>query len=174
MEPSDPPQDAGPFPSSGRLAAVDYGSVRIGIALCDPERILISPFAVWQRSTEEKNAKYFASLAREERIAGFIVGLPIHCDGGESDKSIEARRFARWLQKLTKIPTRLFDERFSTALAKRRLQGLSLTKKQLKGRIDAIAAQVLLEAFLEVQQYTGQIPGEAPESLPAGGEPLEG
>ncbi len=162
-----------PFPTCGRIAAIDFGSVRTGVAICDPDRILVSPLAVHQQSTPAKNEQFFLQLAREERVAGFIVGLPIHCDGGESQKSIEARAFARWLRRLTGVPTRLFDERFSTSQAKRRLQAAPLTRKKLKSRIDAVAAQVLLEAFLEIQQYTGEIPGEDVDAPAIGGDALD-
>jgi putative Holliday junction resolvase len=162
------------FPRQGRLAAVDYGSVRIGVAICDPDRILISPHAVYTRGTAAAEADFFRDLARQDRVAGFVVGLPIHCDGGESQKSVEARQFARWLQRLTGVPTRLFDERFSTAQAKRKLRDREkMSRRRQKQRIDAVAAQVLLEAFLEVQEYTGQIPGEPVEAPAAGGRSLD-
>lgn len=168
-EGSEPP----PFPSDGRLAAVDYGTVRIGVAICDPERILVSPYAVHRRGREAADADFFRRLAIDERVAGFIVGLPIHCDGGESPKSREARQFARWLHELTGCPTRLFDERFTTAQARRRLRPGKMSHKHRKERIDAIAAQVLLEAFLEVAEYTGQLPGQAADAPPEGDESLD-
>ena len=161
------------FPRTGRLVAVDYGTVRIGLAICDPDRILVSPLEVFSRGKPEAESQFFSRLVKEERVAGFVVGLPIHCDGGESQKSTEARAFAAWLSELTEVPTRLFDERFSTAQAKRRLRDRKLTHKERKARIDAIAAQVLLEAFLEVQQYTGTLPGEALDETPGSGKGLE-
>lgn len=162
------------FPREGRLVAVDYGSVRIGVAICDPGRILVSPHEVFTRSTRQAEADFFTQLAKQDRVAGFVVGLPIHCDGGESQKSGEARAFARWLHELTGVPCRLFDERFSTAQAKRRLRNREkMTLKQQKKRIDAVAAQVLLEAFLEVQEYTGKIPGESLDEPAVGGDALD-
>ena len=162
-----------PFPTVGRLAAIDFGTVRIGIALCDPDRILVSPWEVHTRGKAEGEAKYFQRLAKEERVAGFIVGLPIHCDGGESQKSGEAREFARWLHELTGVPVRMFDERFSTAQARRRLRSGHWTHKDRKARIDAIAAQILLEAFLEVSQYTGKVPGQVIDAQDAENDPLD-
>lgn len=162
-----------PFPEEGRLAAIDYGTVRIGVAICDPGRILISPFAVHRRGRSAADADFFRRLAVDERVAGFVVGLPIHCDGGESPKSLEARQFARWLHDLTGRPTRLFDERFTTAQARRRLRPGKMTHKDRKARIDAVAAQVLLEAFLEVAQYTGQLPGQCIDAPAEGEQPLD-
>lgn len=146
------------FPTAGRLAGVDYGTVRIGIAVCDPGRILVSPLETRTRTDPEGDAHFFRQLARSERIAGWIVGLPIHCDGGESQKSEESRRFAAWLQQMTQLPARLFDERFTTADASRRLRAMGLNAKQAKakkskGRLDAVAAQILLESFLEALRY---------------------
>lgn len=161
------------FPCTGRLIAVDYGTVRIGLAICDPDRILVSPLDVFSRGKPPAEKEYFARLAKEERVAGFVVGLPIHCDGGESQKSSEARSFANWLHELTGLPTRLFDERFSTAQAKRRLRDRRLTHKSRKARIDAVAAQVLLEAFLEIQAYTNVLPGEPIDASPGGGKGLD-
>ena len=162
-----------PFPESGRLAAVDYGTVRIGIAVCDPDRILASPVEVYQVRDEACDARYFKTLAAQERLAGFVVGLLIHCDGGESQKSKECREFARWLSDQTQLPVRLFDERFSTAAAKERLAAGRLSRQKKKKQLDAVAALVLLESFLEVSRYHGKLAGQSIHQEPGGGETLE-
>ena len=161
------------FPESGRIAAVDFGTVRIGIAVCDPDRILASPVEVYQVRGLEKDADYFRSLARQERLVGFVVGLPIHCDGGESQKSREAREFAKWLHEETGVAVRLFDERFSTAAAKERLAGGKLSRAKKKKQLDAVAALVLLESFLEACRYHGTTVGQPIDRQADGGESLE-
>ena len=161
------------FPESGRIAAVDFGTVRIGIAVCDPDRILASPVEVYQVRGLEKDADYFRSLARQERLVGFVVGLPIHCDGGESQKSREAREFAKWLHEETGVAVRLFDERFSTAAAKERLAGGKLSRAKKKKQLDAVAALVLLESFLEACRYHGTTVGQPIDQQAEGGESLE-
>ncbi|MGB7344728.1 MAG: Holliday junction resolvase RuvX, partial [Pirellulaceae bacterium] len=108
-----------------------------------------------------------------ERISAFIVGLPIHCDGGESQKSRECREFARWLATETNAPVRLFDERFTTNAAKQRMAGAGLTRKGKKKRVDAIAALVLLESFLESCRYHDELVGHSIYEKPAGGESLD-
>jgi len=155
------------------LAAVDFGTVRIGIAVCDPDRILASPVEVYVVRDERRNAEYFRDLARSERLVGFVVGLPIHCDGGESQKSLESRAFARWLSATTELPVRLFDERFSTAAAKERLASGGLTRKKKKGKLDAVAALVLLESFLEASRYHGCEVGQPAGDSAGGGEALD-
>ncbi len=160
------------FPTSGRLAAVDFGSVRIGIAVCDPDRILASPLEVHPAADWPNDGDYFRSLIDAERIVGIVVGLPIHCDGGESQKSGECRKFARWLADETELPVRLFDERFTTSDAMNRMAGIGYTNKKKKKRVDAIAAQVILESFLEACRYHDDVAGEPVESTLTGGPSL--
>lgn len=164
------PDDA--FPASGRLAAFDYGTVRIGIAVCDPDRILASPLEVHPAANWRDDGDYFRSLINSERIVGLVVGLPIHCDGGESEKSKEAREFAKWLAAETLLPVRMFDERFTTADANRRIGG-NFTSAKKKQRVDAIAAFVLLESFIEACRYRQAVAGEALDADPNGGESLD-
>jgi putative Holliday junction resolvase len=162
------------FPLSGRIAGIDFGSVRIGISICDPDWILASPLEVHPAADWKDDGDYFRELVDRERIVGFAVGLPIHCDGGESQKSIEAREFARWLAEETKLPVRLFDERFTTVDAKNRMMAGRYTRGKEKQRIDAVAALVLLESFLEACRYRGSAAGEAVEIESTGGDSLDG
>lgn len=137
------------FPPRGRLAGIDYGTKRIGVAVCDPDRILASPFENYDRRTPALDADFFRKLVKEERIVGLVVGLPVHVSGQESQKSFEARQFAEWLKKETGLPVRLFDERYTSAQAEQHLLAAELTKKRRKARLDMLAAQILLAAYLE-------------------------
>jgi putative Holliday junction resolvase len=132
-----------------RIAGIDFGTVRIGIALADTEVGIAGPFENYTRRTPALDAEYFAALARDERIGRFIVGLPVHLHGGESQKSAEARAFGDWLGKLTGVPVEYFDERFTSAEAERILGMAELTKKQRQARRDQLAAQIMLTAYLE-------------------------
>lgn len=135
--------------SSGRLAGIDFGTVRIGIAVTDARRTLASPCENYTRRGPEADAQYFRSFATEERIVGFVVGLPVHLDGRESQKSQEAKRFGEWLAATTGLPVVYFDERFTTAEADQFLGAAKLTKKQRQARRDKLAAQIMLAAYLE-------------------------
>lgn len=163
------------FPSAGRLIGVDYGTVRIGISVCDPLRILVSPLEIRNVSNQDADGRYFCELAKRELAEGFVVGLPIHCDGGESEKSRQARAFALWLHEATGLPVRLFDERFTTSAAQQRVGGGQSRKKKLSRarQIDAIAAQILLESFLEAARYFGEVPGQLPSDPATGDQPLD-
>jgi len=144
-----------------RIAGIDYGTVRIGVALADLEVGIASPYENYTRRTKSLDSEYFARLAREERIDKFVVGLPVHLHGGESQKSAEARAFGAWLGEVTGVPVEFFDERFTTSEADELLGAAKLTKKQRQARRDQLAAQIMLTAYLE----SGGRGQQAPESI---------
>jgi putative holliday junction resolvase len=133
----------------GRVAGIDYGTVRIGIALTDPQRTIASPIENYTRRNIELDAQRFKQLVKEEKVTLFVVGLPIHLDGRESAKSVEARQFGKWLAEATGVPVVFFDERFTSSEAENLLLDADLTKKRRKKRLDMLAAQILLTAYLE-------------------------
>jgi putative Holliday junction resolvase len=137
------------LPRTGRLAGIDYGTVRIGVAITDPEQRLASPLENYTRRGIEADGKWIAELAKREQIAGFVVGLPVHTSGEESAKSREARKFGQWLGEITGLSVRFFDERYTSAHAEALLMEAELTKKRRKERLDKLAAQILLAAYLE-------------------------
>jgi putative Holliday junction resolvase len=132
-----------------RIAGIDYGTVRIGIALADTDVGIACPYANYTRRTEELDIRYFVHLVGSEKIDRFVVGLPVHLDGSESQKSIESRKFGDWLDLMTGVPVEYFDERFTTAEADKLLGAAKLTKKQRQARRDQLAAQIMLTAYLE-------------------------
>jgi putative Holliday junction resolvase len=138
-----------PLPPTGRLAGIDFGTVRIGVAICDPARQLASPYENYNRRTLPLDTQYFQRLAKEERLAGFVVGLPVHMSGEESAKSHEARLFGKWLSEITQLPVVFHDERLSSAIAEDILNQAEFTKKQRKARLDKLAAQIILASYLE-------------------------
>jgi putative holliday junction resolvase len=137
------------LPRTGRLAGIDYGTVRIGVAITDPDQRLASPLEIYTRRGPAADAAWLARLVATERIAGFVVGLPVHTSGRESQKSEEARLFGKWIAEQTGLPIRLFDERYTTAHAEALLLDANLTSKRRKERLDKLAAQILLTAYLE-------------------------
>jgi putative Holliday junction resolvase len=144
-----------------RIVGVDYGTVRIGIAMADTEIGIASPLANYGRRTAELDAAYFRQLATDERVARFVVGLPVHLDGRESQKSSEARAFGQWLNEATGVAVEFFDERFTSAEADEILGTAKLTKKQRQARRDQLAAQIMLTAYLE----SGGRGDEAPHGI---------
>lgn len=132
-----------------RIAGIDYGTVRIGVAVADAEVGIAGPHENYTRRNKQLDAEYFQRLVTEEAIGRFVVGLPVHLSGEESQKSAEARTFGQWLGEVTGVPVEFFDERFTTAQAEELLGAAELTKKQRRARRDKLAAQIMLTAYLE-------------------------
>ncbi len=154
-----PPRDetagsapARPLPRHGRLLGVDYGRKRIGLALCDPDRRIASPL-----ETIPNNPQMILRLRKlvaENAVVGMVVGLPLHANGQESEMSAEARGFATWLSEQTQLPVVMWDERYTSAAAESALLEAHLTKGQRRVRVDRIAAQMLLQTFIEAGSPT--------------------
>ncbi|MEZ6139516.1 MAG: Holliday junction resolvase RuvX [Zavarzinella sp.] len=137
------------LPRVGRILAVDFGTVRVGLAVADWDYPIASPLATYTRVRDDIDRAYFIKTVEQERITGIIVGLPIHNSGKEGVKARESRDYADWLAKVTKLPIELVDERFTTVFAEEILWDAGFTHKQRKARRDALAAQILLKSYLE-------------------------
>lgn len=144
-------------PSAGRVAGIDYGRRRIGIAVCDDRRIIASPMPLHAPLADmEAEATFFRRLAIEEEIVGFVVGLPVHADGSASQMSVEVERFGSWLAAVTDRPVVFHDERYTSVEAAGKLAGLGLSRRKKKSRTDSIAAQILLSAWMEADAAGGR------------------
>jgi putative Holliday junction resolvase len=135
--------------AAGKLLGVDSGRVRVGLAVSDPDRKFAFPLATYTRRGADPDSAYFRDLVKEEGVAGLVVGLPVHLDGREGEKAVEARAFGAWLAGVTELPVVYFDERFSTVQAESALWDAGLTHKQRKARRDKVAAQMFLQAYLD-------------------------
>ena len=135
--------------SAGRLLGVDYGDVRVGLSVSDPDRKIAFPLATYTRQNRDRDAAYFKALVKAEGIAGLVIGLPVHLSGEEGQKAAAARAFAAWLAAATGLPVRFWDERFTTVQAEAALWDAGLTHKKRKARRDKVAAQMLLQAYLD-------------------------
>ena len=142
-----------------RIAGIDFGTVRIGIALADTAIGIAGPFENYSRRTPALDAEYFLRLAQEEQLGRFVVGLPVHLSGAESQKSTEARAFGEWLAGVTGVAVEYFDERFTTSEADELLGSVKFTKKRRQARRDQLAAQIMLAAYLEAGGRGQESPG---------------
>jgi putative Holliday junction resolvase len=132
-----------------RILAIDYGSVRIGLAVSDPDRKIAFPLATYTRIDRDVDASYFRQIIEAEDIGGLVVGLPVHLSGREGQKAEEARKFGNWLASVTGLSVVFADERFTTVEAESALWTAGLTHKKRKARRDRVAAQIMLQAYLD-------------------------
>ena len=135
--------------TTGKIAGIDYGTVRIGIAVSDADRVLASPYETYTRKTLDRDTEYFRRLVSEERITQFVLGLPLHLSGDLSEKAKEVIQFGRWLKEVTGLEVDYMDERYTSVEAEHILRQAGLTDKKRKERRDKLAAQILLSAYLE-------------------------
>lgn len=143
------------LPRKGRLIGIDYGTKRVGVSVSDQFQEFSSPLHNYQRNGRQADERFFRNLTEEYEAVGFVVGLPIHLSGDESEKSREAREYARWLTNLTSLPHTFQDERFSSVSAESMLLQTAMTKKQRSARIDKLAAQILLQQYIDSRNTAG-------------------
>jgi putative Holliday junction resolvase len=139
----------------GKIAGIDYGTVRIGIAISDVDRVLASPYETYTRKSPEQDAKYFRQLVSEERITQFVLGLPLHLSGDLSEKAKEVLEFGRLLTIITNIPVDYMDERYTSVEAERILRQAGLTDKKRKERRAEEAERVYHQPDLLPRQISG-------------------
>jgi putative Holliday junction resolvase len=143
-----------------RILALDFGLKRIGAAISDPTGTFASPLEVYERRNERLDAAHYEALVRDERIERIVVGLPVFSSGDESPLSRQARAWGRWLGERTAVPVVYRDERYTTREAEQLLLESGLRGKALKSRRDMLAAQLLLQGYLDA--------GSPLESTPPG------
>jgi putative Holliday junction resolvase len=132
-----------------KVLGVDFGSVRVGLAVSDPDRKFAFPLEIHERRGREADATFFAALVGREEVGSIVMGLPVHLDGRESRESAQARSFGAWLAEVTGLPVSYHDERFTSVHAEEALWNAGLTHKKRKQRRDKVAAQMMLQAYLD-------------------------
>ena len=131
----------------GRRIAFDYGDVRTGVALCDPDGILASPLCVLETKSKNFNSEVSTLLTEHEPIAIF-VGLPMNMSGSIGESAEKVQHFVATLKELTDLPIYLVDERLSTVSAQKKLKEAGVSTRDSKQLIDAMAAVAILEQGL--------------------------
>jgi len=145
------------IPSTGRILGVDWGEVRIGLALSDETQTLATPLETLVR----RRGKRFPMGRLLELVAahgpvGVVVGLPLTPEGGEGPSAVESRALATSVGRRTDLPVELWDERLSTARALRLVREQEGTTRGRKEEVDALAAAVLLQGFLNRRRIGGR------------------
>ena len=130
-----------------KYLAVDYGTKRTGLALCDPSEIIVSPLA--GLPTDKDLLQKIVRIVKDEGIEAVVVGLPLNMDGTKSGQSVIVSDFADRLKKLIDVPVLFQDERLTSYAAEGKLAERELTRKKKKKRIDALAAAEILRQFLD-------------------------
>jgi putative holliday junction resolvase len=143
----------------GVRLGIDVGSVRIGVARCDPGGMLASPLSTVKRGAGDMAE--LTRLANENEAMEIIVGLAVGLGGAEGKAAAEGRGFASALAgTLAPVPVRLVDERFTTVLAHTALRQGGLDSRARRQTVDKAAAALLLQGALDAERSTGEPAGE--------------
>ncbi len=132
-----------------RTLGVDLGRVRIGLALADDVLRTARPLRVISRRGEAPDLAAIAAAVREYEVDRVVLGLPLNMDGTEGPSARLARSFAPKLEAALSLPVELFDERLSTFEAETRLRDQGFSAKDRRSRLDAEAAAVILQGWLD-------------------------
>ena len=149
-----------------RSLGIDYGTRRVGLALSDAGGTLASPAAVLEVSTPAHAALQVAQVARREGAERLVVGLPLNMDGTFGSQAKLTAAWAADLGRELGVPVVFVDERLTSydaeqSLIERKRGGEKLTRKRKKGMLDALAAALILQRFLD-----GELDAIEPETLP--------
>jgi putative Holliday junction resolvase len=141
----------------GVRLGVDVGTVRVGVASCDPAGLIATPVETVRRGAGD--LARLGALAREHRAMEVVVGLPVSLSGAHGKAAGSALVFAQRLAPAVGVPVRLVDERLSTVDATRTLRESGLAGKRHRAVIDQAAAVIILQSALDAERSTGTPPG---------------
>ena len=143
---------------------LDYGKRRIGIAAGDDQQFLAFALTTHTEGRDGSVFDFLTSIVNERQVTTVVVGLPLTADGREGEMATAARRFAGLLQHRLPVEVVLWDERFSSAEADR---WLAASKKVVKGDRDALAAEIILQSYLDsLRAGAGDLGGQPGEGQP--------
>ncbi len=140
-----------------KIMSVDFGDARTGLAICDKTEFLASPVSVIHERRFESVVEKTAKAAEENKAEAVIVGLPLNMNGSEGPRAELCREFAAKLGEQISVPIRMWDERQTTVSAAGYLNETDTRGKKRKAVIDAVAAVIILESYL---QWRKNHPGE--------------
>ena len=128
---------------------IDFGTVRIGIALSDPMRIISSPFETYLRKNEEADIEHLVQIIKANEVKTIVFGLPLNMDGTEGETALKVRKFANSISEKCQCEIVFQDERLSSVEAEEILINSKVKREKRKELIDKIAAQIILQTYIE-------------------------
>lgn len=132
-----------------RVLALDIGEKRIGVAVSDSSGSVATPLKVLPTQAVLCDSRLLVNLAEDYEVELVVVGLPVSMDGTEGNQAAEVRRVAALLAKTLPVPFDFFDERLSSAAAKRAMTEAGVSDKAKRGSVDMVAASLFLQSYLD-------------------------
>lgn len=136
-------------PAGGRILAIDPGTKRCGVAICDELRVTTRPLDPIRRTSWKELLSDIKQLISEYDAKALVIGLPLESDGSDGDMTVEARTMAKKLALSCNIPVVLQDERVTSYEAKAHLWAKGSSLKETKQKVDSEAAAIILADLLD-------------------------
>jgi putative holliday junction resolvase len=134
-----------------RVLCLDVGDKRIGFAISDPHRTIAQALTLYERVSPKADIEKVKALVQEHDVSLIVVGLPMNLDGSLGKRGEEAEELAARIEASTGLTVKLWDERFTTNEAHRIFDMASIKRKKRRPFIDMMAAQLILQGFLDAQ-----------------------
>ena len=131
-----------------RIMAIDYGDVRIGIALSDLTRTIANGYENYTRRNEHDDIQHLLDIAKNNNVQLVVFGLPFNMDGTDSNQTIKTREFAQLLENETKLKVVFQDERLTSKIAERVLIDSDMSRNKRKNVLDKLSATIILQDYL--------------------------
>jgi putative Holliday junction resolvase len=138
-----------------RILALDYGSVRVGVALSDPLGFTAQAQETLNPRSKSELMQKLYDLIKNHEVETIVLGLPLNMDGSKGPKALEAELFAETLKQRFSLPVHLWDERLTTRQAQNTLRETNTRTKGHKPKLDSLSATFLLQSFLDFQRTHG-------------------
>lgn len=139
-----------------RVLGLDIGSVRIGVAVSDPAGSVASPVTVVDSRDFVQALRAFRELAEDYEPEMIVVGLPLTLAGEEGPQAATVREVAGRIADDLQIPVEYFDERLSSAEARRSLRSAGLSDREQRGTVDKVAAAIVLQGWLDARRLAAR------------------
>jgi putative Holliday junction resolvase len=156
----------------GVRVGVDVGSVRVGVAACDPAGLIATPVRTLSRGKGDLAA--LAALVADREAVEVVVGLPTSLSGRAGPAAAAAEAYAGELAARVPVPVRLVDERFSTVGAQRDLRDSGVDTRRGRSVIDQAAAVIILQGALDAERSSGLAPGRLVQAVDPTGRTVKG
>lgn len=135
-----------------RILAVDPGDKRIGLAVSDPEGVIANPIAVIRHQNRKMDSLEIIKFANEQGAGLIVVGFATDSEGNTSPQGRKAERLVDEIRQNTEIPVKLWDESFTTQIARAARIQMGGSRKKRAGHVDELAATVLLQDYLDSKE----------------------
>jgi putative Holliday junction resolvase len=139
-----------------KILAIDLGEKRVGVAISTDDESVVLPLTTLHRRNDAQVISELAEIISRENVIRLVVGEPRRADGTRGSAAKRAASFARKLSRRANLPCVLVDESLTSREAEHRLRGAGIDPRRDPGRVDAVAAQLLLEEAISTGRVGGQ------------------